>query len=123
TPRFTVPAVCLIAIGIGCTSAVFSIVDRVLFREPPYPNSKRIVSLGVLAPIVDGEFLFSRNALEWKRDQKPFEALTAWGGVFDCDLSDAHPQRLSCADVDASFLPTFGISPRYGRNFSKEEDR
>ncbi len=123
TPRFAVPAVCLIAIGIGCTSAIFSIVDRVLFREPPYPNSNRIVSLGVLAPIVDGEFLFSRNALEWKRDQKPFEALTAWGGVFDCDLSDAHPQRLSCADVDASFLPTFGVSPRYGRNFSEEEDR
>lgn len=44
-------------------------------------------------------------------------------GTADCDLTEEHPLRLHCAQVDAAFLPTFGIKPYLGRNFTREEDR
>ncbi len=44
-------------------------------------------------------------------------------GGADCDLTEQNPVRLSCALVESTFLPTFGIQPLLGRNFTKEEDR
>ncbi len=60
---------------------------------------------------------------EWKDNQTPFESLTSETGVNDCDLTERNPKRLSCANVEANFLPTLGISPLLGRNFLPEEDR
>ena len=55
---FTLTALFAIALGIGATTAVFSVVDRILFRSLPYPSDDRLVSLGVFAPIAPHEFLF-----------------------------------------------------------------
>ena len=121
-PRFSVPAICAIALGIGFAAAVFSFADRILFRDPPYPNGNRVVSVGVLAPIVEGEFQFAGPALIWKQQQKPFTSMTAWQLPYDCDLSENNPQRIACANVDADFLPTLGVTSLLGRNFEVEED-
>ncbi|MBI2680247.1 MAG: ABC transporter permease [Candidatus Solibacter usitatus] len=123
-PVFTLTAVVAIALGIGATTAVFSVVDRILFRSLPYPDDERLVSLGLAAaPIDPQEFLPGTDYLEWRAAQTPFAALTTWSGTTDCDLSDHHPVRLSCAAVESSFLPTLGIQPILGRNFTRDEDR
>jgi putative ABC transport system permease protein len=122
-PAFTVVVVITIALGISATTAMFSLVDGALFRSLPYQHDDELVSIGVLAPIIDGEFLFAGNFLSWRRDQKPFSGFTSSTGVSDCDLTEDRPVRLTCGNVDADFLPTFSIRPILGRNFTREEDR
>ena len=122
-PAFTITVIATLALGIGATTAVFSVVDPILFRALPYANSDRLVSVGLTAPIVPVEFTLGGSYYVWKDNQKPFESLTSETGVSACDLTERNPARLSCASVEASFLPTLGIHPLLGRNFLPEEDR
>ena len=122
-PIFTFTAIATLALGIGATTAVFSVVDRILFRDLPYAHSDRLVSVGLVAPIIPQEFMLGGSYYEWRDYQKPFEAFTSETGVSDCDLTEHNPARLKCASVEANFLPTLGISPVLGRNFLPEEDR
>jgi predicted permease len=123
SPGFTAVAVLTLALGIGATTAMFSLVDRILFRSLPYPHDHELVSVGVTAPIIDGEFLFAANYLGWRDHQTPFADFTSSTGVSDCDLTDEAPVRVTCASVASTFLPTFGIQPLLGRNFTREEDQ
>ena len=123
SPGFAAVAVLTLALGIGATTAMFSLVDRILFRSLPYPQDHELVSVGVIAPIIDGEFLFAANYLGWRDHQTPFADFTSSTGVSDCDLTDEAPVRVTCASVASTFLPTFGIQPLVGRNFTREEDQ
>ena len=122
-PGFSAVVAITIALGTGATTAMFSLVDRALFRSLPYPHAKELVSVGVVAPIIDGEFLFEGNYLDWRKHQTAFSGFTSSTGVRDCDLTDDQAVRLSCAAVESTFLPTFGIQPMLGRNFTSDEDR
>ena len=123
-PVFTAVAVLTLAAGIGSSSAVFSVVDRILFRSLPYPQEDRLVSFGLLAPIERDEFMLGSSYVDFRREPRPFEAITAMApGSSACDVTEQSPVRLSCASVERTFLPTLGIQPILGRNFTKEEDR
>ncbi len=122
-PVFTVTVIITLALGIGTTTAVFSVVDRILFRSLPYAHADRLVSVGLVAPIIPQEFMLGGSYYDWRDHQKPFASLTSETGVNECDLTEHNPARLSCAGVEANFLPTLGISPVLGRNFLPEEDR
>ncbi len=122
-PTFTLTIVLTLMLGIGATTAVFSVVDRILFRSLPYGHADRLVSVGLIAPIIPQEFMLGGSYYDWRDNQKPFEAFTSETGVSPCDLTEEKPARLSCAHVEANFLPTLGLSPVLGRNFTPEEDR
>jgi putative ABC transport system permease protein len=122
-PLFTITLLATLTLGIGATTAVFSVVDRILFRPLPYAHDDRLVSVGLTAPIIPEEFMLGGSYYVWRDNQKPFEALTSETGVNQCDLTERNPARLSCASVEASFLPALGVSPLVGRNFMPEEDR
>ncbi len=123
-PLFTLSVLITLALGIGATTAVFSVVDRILFRPLPYAEPSRIVSLGFVHPLERQEFVMGRFYVEWQKDQTPFSALAAQStGVQNCDLVENDPMQLNCISFQASFLPLFGISPVLGRNFLPEEDR
>src|SRR5437773_7896179 len=109
SPGFATVAVLTLALGIGATTAMFTLVDGALFRSLPYPHPDELVSVGVLAPIIDGEFLFAGNYLAWRRQQTPFSGFTSSSGVNDCDLTDDRPVRLTCAAVESTFLSNFGV--------------
>jgi len=123
-PGFALVAILTLALGIGSTTAVFSVVDRILFRSLPYPHDERLVSFGDKAPFEANEFVLGPDYVDWKKAQTPFESVTSFvpGGA-DCDLTERNPVRLKCALVESTFLPTFGIQPFLGRNFTSEEDR
>jgi putative ABC transport system permease protein len=122
-PAFTFTVIATLALGIGATTAVFSVVDPILFRSLPYAHAERLVSVGLTAPIIPEEFMLGGSYYVWRDNQKPFEAFTSETGVSECDLTEHNPARLNCASVEASFLPTLGIAPMMGRNFLHEEDR
>ena len=121
-PAFTITVIATLALGIGATTAVFSVVDRILFRSLPYAHDDRIVSFGLVQSLERQEFTLGAFFYEWRDSQRPFAAVTFERGVSTCNLTETNPVHLSCADVAQNFLPTLGISPVLGRNFLPEED-
>jgi putative ABC transport system permease protein len=123
-PGFAIASVLTLMLGIGATTAVFSVVDRILFRSLPYPHDDRLVSFGLLAPIERDEFMLGASYVDFRKEPGPFEAITSmFPGITDCDVTEQNPVRLNCAQVEQTFLPTFGTEPLLGRNFTAEEDR
>jgi predicted permease len=121
-PAFTLTVIATLALGIGATTAVFSVVDRILFRSLPYAHDDRLVSFGLVQSLEKQEFTLGAFFYEWRDSQRPFAAVTFERGVSTCNLTETNPVHLSCADVAQNFLPTLGISPVLGRNFLPEED-
>ena len=121
-PVFTITAIATLALGIGATTAVFSVVDRILFRSLPYAHDDRLVSVGLVQSLEKQEFTLGGFFYEWRDNQKPFSSMTFERGVSACNLTEANPVHLQCARMAQTFLPTFGISPELGRNFLPEED-
>ena len=121
---FTITVIATLALAIGATTAVFSVVDRILFRALPYAHDDRLVSIGLVQSLEKQEFMFGGFFYEWRDNQRPFEAIAAQGtGSYACRLLEANPSQLNCATFQAGFLPMLGISPLLGRNFLPEEDR
>ncbi len=121
-PVFAITAILTLALGIGATTAVFSVVDRILFRSLPYAHDDRLVSFGLVQSLERQEFQLGGFYYEWKRNQTPFASVTFEHGTSECNLTEANPVPLQCADVAQNFLPTLGISLLRGRNFLPEED-
>ncbi len=122
SPGFTLTALLAISLGVGASTAVFSVVDRVLFRPLPYENAGRLVSLGMVAKVVgENEFLFAADYKDLLESRTPFQAMTSWSGVSDCDLTDREPVRQQCVEVESNFLTVFGVKPLLGEGFRKED--
>jgi putative ABC transport system permease protein len=123
-PSFSLAVLFILVLGIGATTAVFTVVDGVLFRPAPYRNPDRIVAYGIKAPIETREFLFGFDYLYWRGKIPAFEAVTSMEpGDQPCDLTELNPARLDCVRVESTYLPLFGVTPLLGRNFTLSEDR
>src|SRR5258706_14929249 len=77
-PGFALVAILTLAVGIGSTTSVFSVVDRILFRSLPYPHDDRLVSFGDKAPFEATEFVLGPDYVDWRREQTPFESVTSF---------------------------------------------
>jgi putative ABC transport system permease protein len=121
-PIFTATVIATVALGVGATTAVFSVVDPILFRSLPYAQAENLVSVGLLAPIIQQEFMLGGFYYDWRDHSLPFSSLTTEMGTDACDLTEEKPLRLSCARVESNFLPTLGVNPVLGRNFNAADD-
>jgi putative ABC transport system permease protein len=79
TPAFTLVAVLVLAIGIGVTTAVFSVVDAVLLRPLPYPDPARLVWLGMSWPSLHEELLPGADYAEWRQQNRTLQGIAAFG--------------------------------------------
>jgi predicted permease len=123
SPGFTAIAILTLAIGIGASTAVFSVVDLLLFRSLPYPRAGRLVSVGFSGPIDTNEFNVSNSYLDWQAKQTAFQALTSMYPGGQCDFGGSPPVRVNCQLVESNFLSTLGVAPLMGRDFRREDDR
>src|SRR5512140_3677030 len=122
-PAFALTAILAAALGIGASSAVFSAVDRILFRPLPYRDEARLVSVGMMAPLDTNEFFLAEPYFDLRRQPGPFAAVTSFqAGAIACDLTEQSPLRLRCLRVERNFLDTLGVPLTAGRTFSPEED-
>ena len=119
---FTIAVIATLAVGIGATTAVFSVVDRILFRPLPYAQGDRLVSVGLGQPLERQEFTLGGFFFEWRDNQKPFQSITYEMSYGDCNLTETEPVHLHCISVAQNFVPTMGIPLQLGRNFTVEED-
>ena len=88
-PGFTLTAALAAAIAIGASTAVFSAVDRILFRPLPYGDEERLVSAGIMAPLDTNEFMLADAYFDLRRNPGPFVAVTSFqAGEIACDLTE-----------------------------------
>jgi putative ABC transport system permease protein len=124
-PSFTVAAILALALGIGATTAIFSVVDAVLLRPLPYPDGDRLVSVSTHFPGQDFYFVPSWDYLDWARDNKVFDAYAAMGRVWRSEplqLADG-PTSIYAARATANLLDVLEVDPILGRRFLPEESK
>lgn len=124
SPAFTLTAVFVMAAALGSSTALFSVLDRILFRDLPYQESDRLVSLGYIAPLDAHEFMLDGEYVQlWRPPPEPFAAVTVTDPTTQvCDLTEEQPLRLSCTRVQANLLATLGLHVAAGRDFTPEDD-
>jgi hypothetical protein len=108
SPAFSLAAVATLAVGIGASTAVFSVVDLLLFRSLPYPRAERLVSVGFSGPIDTNEFNVGNAYLDWRDHQRVFAAMTSMYPAGECDLGEAPALRVPCVQVERIFSPHSG---------------
>jgi predicted permease len=122
-PGFTTVAVLTLALGIGANTAIFSVVNGVLFKSLPFPESERLLELSETSKDAPVMMVAYPNYLDWRARQTVFEDLAARypaGGVL---TGDGEPERVFGRWVTASFFPTLGVKPHLGRYFNEDEDK
>ena len=122
-PGFTAIVVLTLALGIGASTAIFSVVDSVLLRRLPYRTPERIVAIQELNPAGKRIQINSANFFDWRAQQTVFEHLAAIKTTTtNLALSD-HAERLDLAQTNADFFDVFGITPTYGRLFISADEQ
>ncbi|NLZ05291.1 MAG: ABC transporter permease [Phycisphaerae bacterium] len=126
-PGFTTVIVLVLGLGIGVTTAVFSVVSAVLLRPLPFPNVDRLVMVWETEKGRPGslEAIMLPQFLDW-RDQCPdFEAMAffEWGAWEETLTGVEEPARVVGARIDPQFFSVLGVVPLLGRPFTAEEGR
>ena len=123
-PGFAAVAVATLALGIGTTTAIFAVADRVLLRPVPYPDPGTLAVIWETPPKHPLPIMYASppNLHEWQQRSRTFSAM---GGFQwrDVTLGGDQPERVRSARVTAGLLPALGVQPRLGRFFLPEEDR
>ncbi|MFC4820249.1 ADOP family duplicated permease [Dokdonella ginsengisoli] len=121
-PGFALLAGATLALGIGAGTAVFALIDAVLLAPPPYPQPERIAVVGK----GDGH-PWSTISPQQYQQLNGVDGIERFGAVFapkDVNVAGGgDPELVTAWPVDAGLLPTLGVAPALGRNFSAEEDR
>lgn len=116
-------AILVLALGLGATTAIYTLVERLLLSPLPYPDAGRLVWIWNVPPRAGAGLrgLFAVDLDEIRRESRLFES---FGGAFpgSWNVTGAgEPQRLAGVRVTADFFPTLGIEPQTGRLFLPEE--
>ena len=122
-PGFAVTAVLIVALGIGATTAAFSVTDFVLIRPLPFPNADRLVKVWERTGSYGRLELSPANYRDWKQASTVFESLGSYHGLAANLLSSGEPMRVEGAAVSADLLSTLGVQPLIGRPFADSDDR
>ena len=124
---FTAVAILILALGIGANVAVFSVVNTLLLRPLPFPNSQRLVRIMQRNPKGgESSMTYSTDAVdELRARDQSFEQITgyfAFSGPGNTKLiGTGQPQPLTSLMVAGNFFPTLGVEPMLGRQFSAED--
>jgi len=126
SPGFAITAVLMLAFGIGATTAIFSIVEAVLLRPLPFPESNRLVVLGdKLAGVnVGGNGEVGVTVPDIKAYTRDTHAFAALGGYqyAGYELSgNGEPAQVSAARLTAGVFPALAVQPMLGRYFTQDE--
>jgi putative ABC transport system permease protein len=127
TPGFAIASIVCLALGIGATTAIFSIVNAVLLRPLPYAQPDRLVRVYTEFP--DGgvssanRFWFSPpEFFDLRRDSTSFETLDGWVNGGANLTGGVDPVRVTASFVSGGMLPTLGVSPLRGRLLTDRDD-
>jgi putative ABC transport system permease protein len=122
SPGFTAAAVAALAIGIGSNTAIFSVVNTVLLKPPPFPEPDRIVMFMNTSPQGQGGGASPAKFNHWRAQSSVVQDVSAFRtGVLNWTGGDV-PEQLRSAQVTADYFRLFGAPIIRGRGFTAEED-
>ncbi|MGH7474926.1 MAG: ADOP family duplicated permease [Longimicrobiales bacterium] len=124
-PALSVVAVLTLALGVGATSSIFTVVDGVLLRPLPYPAPERLVRVWETSPQGDAtNVVSSGNVVDWSTRATSFVELGAHRWPYAVTMTGpVEPVRVLRGDLTPSALRALGASPLLGRVFTDEDAR
>src|ERR1700750_2826548 len=127
SPGFTLTAILMLALGIGATTAIFSIVEGVLPRPLPFPNSDRLVILGAA---LEGSHCAScaqssataPDIRNYMRDTRSFSHLGGYRQRLFELSGTGDPAAVNATRMSGEVFAALGVAPMLGRTFTQQED-
>ena len=124
-PAFTLVAVLTLALGIGSTSAVFSLIQGVLLTPPPYRQPQRLVlippSRADGQPVTSSRGWPASQWLDWQKQSKSLEAIAAYDWSFNFLVLPEGSESLEGMWVTRDYFRVVGLQPILGRTFVESE--
>ncbi|HET7552834.1 MAG TPA: ABC transporter permease [Gemmatimonadaceae bacterium] len=122
-PGFALVAVATLALAIGATTAVFSIVNGVLLQPLPFEDPSRIVSVSSMGKSGEPVYMSALDYIDYRDGSKSFESMAQYTGEsVNLTGSGVQPMRLTEARVGARFFDVLGVRAQRGRFFTANED-
>ena len=131
TPGFAVTTIATLALGIGASTAIFSLVDGVMLRPLPFPQPGRLLwlqqvdtSAGLTAkgePV--GEPLSYHDYFDWRAQTRSFSGLASYHHASMTLTGAGDARQLSGAVVSSNFFRVLGLHPALGRDFLPDEEK
>src|SRR5262245_16888425 len=122
-PSFSTTAVLVVALGVGASTVMFSVVNSVLLRPLPYPDADRIVAVWEDSTALG----FPKNTpapanfLDWRSQNRVFSQMSALDST-TAIITGGEPEEVMTQRVTADFFPVLGIKPQIGRPILPEDD-
>jgi predicted permease len=121
-PGFTAATVLTLAVGIGATTAVFSVMGAALFKPLPYPNADRLVAVGETTKGEDMSISYP-DLLDFQSRARSFQSIAGFAGQTFTLSDGGEPERFRGQLVTANLFATLGVHPLLGHAFSADDDR
>ncbi|HTX75353.1 MAG TPA: ABC transporter permease [Terracidiphilus sp.] len=123
-PLFTTITLITLAVGIGANTVVFSVVDGVLLKPLPYPDSDRLIGIwhsapGVNMPVINMAAFFY---FTYREQNTAFQDIGAYNSDSYAVTGMGQPDKVPALDVTDGTLPLLGVKPALGRLFSRQDD-
>ena len=125
SPGFTMVSVLTLALGIGASTALFSLVDTVLLRPLPYRDPEGLVTVTETLPLegTDEVGVAAGEYQDYRSQNRSFSQVAAYESDGFNLTGAGQPSRVNAAKISASAFPLLGVSPVLGRTFTEDEDR
>ena len=122
SPGYALTVIAIASLGIGATTAAFSITNHVLLRPLPFLDAERLVTVLEKEPRYSRLELSPANYEDWKARSKSFEAFGAYSFLSTNLVGEGEPERMAGSVVTSDLLPMIGVKPILGRWFTDQED-
>jgi predicted permease len=120
-PLFAALATLTLAVGIGATTAMFSVINAVLLRAAPYRHPAQLVKISARNAEGDEELVTAGDFSHWKAETKGFEDLAYKSLEFRALTGQGDPDEVWAPEVSTNVFQVLGVNPAYGRTFAPNE--
>jgi len=123
-PGFTIVAVLTLALGIGANTAIFSVVDAVLLRPLPYPQSERLFVVYQTLPQdpAQNTGVSYPNYLDWTQQNQAFDSIAAARGNSQALSGQGEPTYIESGSVTSNYFDVLRVKPMLGRTLQSSDD-
>ena len=122
-PGITIIVIIALALGIGANSAIFSVVNAVLLRPLPYPESEKLVFLNEKSPVLDEMSISYPNFSDWRAQNQTFEKMGVYNRASYNLTGTGEAERIITGQVSADLFSVLRVNALHGRVFTNDEDK